>query len=281
MLTILHHVLPNAKVPLLAHLPFILNGNITALDFLGFGLPIDSRSLGRMLSSAKVNLQAPWLGFFVFVTPEMLLPVLIFIREAVRDALCFAVVSYDAKKLLGPVAVLRSLKSDCSTKGGAQNARDKSCKAFQETGNDMSANTSEIAFNNSLADVLRGKHPLWDDLLGAEQTKVIVENPRLRPDILVRSPTSQPVAIETEFFPANTVESDARSRLGLTLRDSGEVIEQAIALRVPVALQHGQAGLQNRISQATFEYCLVLWNWNAPLRRLPRRALALSQGRRK
>ena len=130
----------------------------------------------------------------------------------------------------------------------------------------MPANTSEIAFNSSLADVLRGKHPLWDDLLGAEQTKVIIENPRLRPDILVRSSTSQPVAIETEYFPANTVESDAKSRLGLTLRDTGEVIEQAIALRVPVALQHGQAGLQNRISQATFEYCLISGNPEDPKR---------------
>ena len=65
-LTILRrHVLPNAMVATLTYLPFILNGSITALtalDFLGFGLPIDSPSLGRMLSSAKANLQAPWLG---------------------------------------------------------------------------------------------------------------------------------------------------------------------------------------------------------------------------
>ena len=67
-LTILRrHVLPNAMVATLTYLPFILTGSITALtalDFLGFGLPIDSPSLGRMLSSAKANLQAPWLGFF-------------------------------------------------------------------------------------------------------------------------------------------------------------------------------------------------------------------------
>ena len=90
-LTILRrHVLPNAMVATLTYLPFILNGSITALtalDFLGFGLPIDSPSLGRMLSSAKANLQAPWLGFFVFVTLAMLLTLLIFIGEAVRDAL--------------------------------------------------------------------------------------------------------------------------------------------------------------------------------------------------
>ena len=56
------HVLPNAMVATLTYLPFILNGSITALtalNFLGFGLPIDSPSLGRMLSSAKANLQAP------------------------------------------------------------------------------------------------------------------------------------------------------------------------------------------------------------------------------
>lgn len=84
------HVLPNAMVATLTYLPFVLNGSITsltALDFLGFGLPIDSPSLGRLLSSAKSNLQAPWLGLFVFMTLAMLLTLLIFIGEAVRDAL--------------------------------------------------------------------------------------------------------------------------------------------------------------------------------------------------
>ena len=84
------HVLPNAMVATLTFLPFILNGSITsltALDFLGFGLPIDSPSLGRLLSSAKANLQAPWLGIFVFITLASLLTLLIFIGEAVRDAL--------------------------------------------------------------------------------------------------------------------------------------------------------------------------------------------------
>lgn len=84
------HVLPNAMVATLTYLPFILNGaitSLTALDFLGFGLPIDSPSLGRLLSSAKANLHAPWLGFFVFITLALLLTLLIFIGEAVRDAL--------------------------------------------------------------------------------------------------------------------------------------------------------------------------------------------------
>jgi microcin C transport system permease protein len=84
------HVLPNAMVATLTYLPFLLNGaitSLTALDFLGFGLPIESPSLGRLLSAAKANLQAPWLGLSVFVTLAVMLSLLIFIGEAVRDAL--------------------------------------------------------------------------------------------------------------------------------------------------------------------------------------------------
>ena len=84
------HVLPNAMVATLTYLPFILNGSITsltALDFLGFGLPLDAPSFGRLLSGAKANLQAPWLGICVFVTLALLLTLLIFVGEAVRDAL--------------------------------------------------------------------------------------------------------------------------------------------------------------------------------------------------
>ncbi len=84
------HVLPNAMVATLTYLPFILNGSITsltALDFLGFGLPLDSPSFGRLLSAAKANLHAPWLGISVFVTLALLLTLLIFVGEGVRDAL--------------------------------------------------------------------------------------------------------------------------------------------------------------------------------------------------
>ncbi|MBJ38501.1 MAG: ABC transporter permease [Gammaproteobacteria bacterium] len=87
---IVKHVLPNAMVATLTYLPFILNGSITmltALDFLGFGLPLDSPSLGRLLSAAKANLEAPWLGISVFTTLATMLILLIFIGEAVRDAL--------------------------------------------------------------------------------------------------------------------------------------------------------------------------------------------------
>ncbi|MDR3515967.1 MAG: ABC transporter permease [Azospirillaceae bacterium] len=83
------HVLPNAMVATLTFLPFILNGSITtltALDFLGFGLPPGSPSLGELLAQGKANLQAPWLGLTAFLVLAITLSLLIFIGEAVRDA---------------------------------------------------------------------------------------------------------------------------------------------------------------------------------------------------
>lgn len=83
------HVLPNAMVAALTYFPFLLTGaitSLTALDFLGFGLPIDAPSMGRLLSQAKSNLQAPWIGLSVFCTLAVMLTLLIFIGEAVRDA---------------------------------------------------------------------------------------------------------------------------------------------------------------------------------------------------
>lgn len=85
----LRHILPNAMVATLTFLPFILCGSITtltSLDFLGFGLPIGSPSLGELLLQGKNNLQAPWLGLSGFFTLAILLSLLIFIGEAVRDA---------------------------------------------------------------------------------------------------------------------------------------------------------------------------------------------------
>ena len=83
------HVLPNAMVATLTFLPFILSGSITtltSLDFLGFGLPPGSASLGELLAQGKANLQAPWLGISGFVVLAIMLTLLIFIGEAVRDA---------------------------------------------------------------------------------------------------------------------------------------------------------------------------------------------------
>jgi microcin C transport system permease protein len=85
----LRHVLPNAMVATLTFMPFILSGSVTALtalDFLGLGLPPGSPSLGEVLNQGKDNLQAPWLGISGFVVIAVMLSLLIFIGEAVRDA---------------------------------------------------------------------------------------------------------------------------------------------------------------------------------------------------
>jgi microcin C transport system permease protein len=84
------HLLPNAMVSTLTFLPFILAGSIgslTSLDFLGLGMPPGSPSLGELLAQGKANLQAPWLGITAFMTLSVLLSLVVFIGEAVRDAL--------------------------------------------------------------------------------------------------------------------------------------------------------------------------------------------------
>ncbi|MEP2980110.1 MAG: ABC transporter permease [Lentilitoribacter sp.] len=83
------HLLPNAMVATLTFLPFILSGSITtltSLDFLGFGLPPGSPSLGELIAQGKRNLEAPWLGLTAFVVISLMLSLLIFIGEATRDA---------------------------------------------------------------------------------------------------------------------------------------------------------------------------------------------------
>ncbi|SUZ31349.1 Inner membrane ABC transporter permease protein YejE [Roseibaca ekhonensis] len=83
------HVLPNAMVATLTFLPFIITGvigSLAALDFLGFGLPSSAPSLGELTLQAKNNLQAPWLGFSAFFTFAIMLSLLVFIFEGVRDA---------------------------------------------------------------------------------------------------------------------------------------------------------------------------------------------------
>jgi microcin C transport system permease protein len=83
------HILPNAMSSALSYLPFILGGSITtltSLDFLGFGLPVGSPSLGELLAQGKNNLQAPWLGIASFLILALSLSLLVFIGEGVRDA---------------------------------------------------------------------------------------------------------------------------------------------------------------------------------------------------
>jgi len=91
------HLLPNAMVSTLTFMPFILGGSITtltSLDFLGFGLPPGSPSLGELLAQGKNNLQAPWLGLAGFVVISLILGLLVFVGEAVRDA-------FDPRKTFG------------------------------------------------------------------------------------------------------------------------------------------------------------------------------------
>ena len=86
---IMQHVMPNAMVATLTFLPFITSGSVitlTSLDFLGFGLPPGSPSLGELLKQGKDNLFAPWLGITAFIVISVMLSLLVFIGEAVRDA---------------------------------------------------------------------------------------------------------------------------------------------------------------------------------------------------
>ncbi len=104
------HILPNAMVASLTFMPFILNGSITtltSLDFLGFGLPPGSPSLGELLAQGKNNLQAPWLGISGFLVLAVMLSLLIFIFEAVRDA-------FDPRKTFAVLA------SEAAPREGAQ-----------------------------------------------------------------------------------------------------------------------------------------------------------------
>ncbi len=84
------HILPNAMVSTITFLPFIMAASITtltSLDFLGFGLPPGSPSLGELLNQGKNNLQAPWLGLTSFFTLALMLSLLVFVGEAIRDSL--------------------------------------------------------------------------------------------------------------------------------------------------------------------------------------------------
>ena len=83
------HILPNAMIATITFMPFILSGSVTiltGLDFLGFGLPAGSASLGELLNQGKNNLHAPWLGLTSFLVISVMLSLLVFIGEAVRDA---------------------------------------------------------------------------------------------------------------------------------------------------------------------------------------------------
>ena len=117
--------------------------------------------------------------------------------------------------------------------------------------------TTEPAFNIELANALRGKHPRWRDRIGAEQSGVIRDHPGLQPDIVIRHPGGAPVIVETEFDPAHTVEAEARDRLGLVMAETGDQVEQAIAVCLPAGLRRDQGRLAEGIAGAEFRYCVL------------------------
>ena len=117
--------------------------------------------------------------------------------------------------------------------------------------------TAEHTVNVELARLLRTKHPRWRQGIGVEQTGVLADAPSDRPDILIQHPGGLPVVIETEYHPAREVEQDAIDRLGKAVAATGEVIEQAVALRVPVQLRSvNQANLPQSVAEAGFDYCV-------------------------
>ena len=108
------HVLPNAMVATITFIPFILAGSVTvltSLDFLGIGLPPGSASLGELLAQGKANLQAPWLGLTGFCVIAIMLSLLIFVGEAVRDA-------FDPRKLFASAPPPEDTESPPSTDEG-------------------------------------------------------------------------------------------------------------------------------------------------------------------
>ena len=135
---------------------------------------------------------------------------------------------------------------------------------------DVATTNSERSFNEALARVLWTKHPSWRERLTAEQHRAVKGGGT--PDLIVRNPFGAPVVLETEYLPAQTVEQDAVARLGRELADSGDAVEQCIALRAPSALQETpQAHLDAAAAGATYEYCLFSRTDEAEHVRWPRR----------
>ena len=127
------------------------------------------------------------------------------------------------------------------------------------------ATNSERSFNEALARVLRTRHPSWRERLTAEQHRAI--EGKGMPDLIVRNPVGAPVVVETEFAPAGTVEKGAVARLGVRLNETGDAIEQVIALRAPDRLQGvPQADLETEAATATYEYCLLSLTEESPKR---------------
>ncbi|MCQ3806017.1 MAG: hypothetical protein OXB92_11920 [Acidimicrobiaceae bacterium] len=122
---------------------------------------------------------------------------------------------------------------------------------------DRKARTRETTVNDYLAAALNSKHPRWS--VEAESTRVLADHPSKAPDIVVRMPGGMSVILETEYLPAATVESDASGRLGKNLLETGETVEQVVAVRLPESLSRApQAELAAAIAQEDFDYCLLI-----------------------
>lgn len=110
---------------------------------------------------------------------------------------------------------------------------------------------------------LRGRNPNWRQSLQAEQIHVF-EAVRSQPDLIVGGPA--PIVIETEFFPATTVEDDALSRLEETVLESGQQVEHVLACRLPVWLKTTEEELTVAVSNASIEYCVLSGTKQEPVR---------------
>ena len=120
----------------------------------------------------------------------------------------------------------------------------------------MTPRNSEPTFNEALCRVLWTMNPEWPARMAAEQHGALL--PTGKPDIVLRNGTNAAVVIESEYLPAATVEDDAGGRINATLAESGERIEQCIALRVPARLKDvPQPDLEAAIRQQTYEWCLL------------------------
>ena len=129
--------------------------------------------------------------------------------------------------------------------------------------------TSETAFNARLSGVLETKHPGWRGHVHAER-RGMLRNASKQPDLVVHPPGGAPVVLETEFVPAPGVEDDARARLREELTGGGDLIEQAIAVRIPQRLsQVSQSTLDRDIGSASFRYCTFSSHGDGPPVRWP------------
>ena len=120
------------------------------------------------------------------------------------------------------------------------------------------ARNIETVINAAMARALRRRHPRWneDRTVTVEATGVLLGDPSARPDIVISHPGGAPVIVETEVNPARTVEEDARRRLGRYLESTDDVIENAVAVRMPGSLRDGLGSPEEGIADAEFEYCL-------------------------